>query len=163
VRGAPQSNSLQLQGDAVQRLINLGSQNKDAEFRQELTRRRVAAELTANSLESQIDRLKRRIDAARRSTLKADASTAEGVSVLAQEIARQLEDIGAAIVGIQGAQTVRFLDDSGLLYRAGTIVTQPAVSVVSLFAIPAALLGVLLAATLFIAALRGLSPDRLRP
>lgn len=160
VRGTTQANSVQLQGDAVQRLINLGSQNKDAEFRQELTRRRVAAEMTANSLDSQIDRLKRRIEVARRSTLKADTSAAEGVGAMAQQIANQLEGISAAISGIQKAQTARFLDDSGLLYRTGTVVTRPAVSVMSFLAIPGALLGLLLAGALLIAALRSLSPGR---
>lgn len=156
-RAIQQSNSLQLQGDAIQRLINLGSQNKDAEFRQELTRKRVAAEVSANALEPQIDRLKRRIEASRKSTLKGDASASDEVKSLANQIAGRLQEVGDALTRLQKVQTARFLDDGGVLYRFGTVSTKFASSIVSIVAIPVALVLTCVAGLLFMGAIRRVS------
>jgi hypothetical protein len=120
-RAVQQSNALQLQGDSIQRLINLGSQNKDAEFRQELTRKRVSAEVAAASIEPQIDRLKRRIDSARKSSAKSDGSADKEIGASALDISVKLQEVGDAISRLQKAQSTRFLDDAGLLYRVGTV------------------------------------------
>jgi hypothetical protein len=153
-RAVQQSNSLQLQGDAIQRLINLGSQNKDAEFRQELTRKRVAAEVSANALEPQIDRLKRRIEASRKSMLRGDASAGDEVKSLANQIAGRLQEVGDALTRLQKVQTVRFLDDGGVLYRSGTVSVWPASSVAFIVAIPLVLVVSFIAGLLFIGAIR---------
>jgi hypothetical protein len=162
-RAVQQSNSLQLQGDAIQRLINLGSQNKDAEFRQELTRKRVAAEVSANALEPQIDRLKRRIEASRKSTLKADASTRDEVKVLADQIAGRLQEVADALTRLQKVQTARFLDDGGVLYRFGTVSVWPASSVAFIVAIPLVLVVSFIAGLLFIGAVRQMGRVETRP
>jgi hypothetical protein len=153
-RAVQQSNSLQLQGDAIQRLINLGSQNKDAEFRQELTRKRVAAEVSANALEPQIDRLKRRIEASRKSTLKGDAAASDEVKSLANQIAGRLQEVGDALTRLQKVQTVRFLDDGGVLYRVGTVSAKPSQSIASFLAIPFAVVIALTAGLLFFGSVR---------
>jgi hypothetical protein len=155
-RAVQQSNTLQLQGDSIQRLINLGSQNKDAEFRQELTKKRVEAEIVAASLESQIDRLKRRIDSARKSSAKSDASADKEIGSTALEISAKLQEVGDAIGRLQKAQSTRFLDDAGLLYRGGTI-RSSGLAIFTGVVIPAILLiGLLLTGLVSLSAVRRL-------
>lgn len=146
-------NSLQLQGDAIQRLINLGSQNKDAEFRQELTNKRIKEEIQANALEPEISRLSRRIDSARRSVAKGNANP-ERVQSYIQEIVMQLDNIGKSVSRIQQVQMSKFLDGSGVLYNASTVRKEPASSLARWIGIPLGLLVVVGFLGVFLASLR---------
>jgi len=132
-------NSLQLQGDAIQRLINLGSQNKDAEFRQELTNKRIKEEIQANALEPEISRLSRRIDSARRSVAKGNANP-ERVQSYIQDIVMQLDSIGKSVSRIQQVQMSKFLDGSGVLYSGSTVRKESASSLARWIGVPLGLL-----------------------
>lgn len=153
-RGTQQSNSIQLQGDSIQRLINLGSQNKDAEFRQELTRKRLVAEVAANALEPQIDRLKRRVEAARKSSGKSDVSSLQAVNALALDIYGRLNEIVDVIRRLQTVQITRFLDDAGLLYRVGTVDSSVFATAKGVVVPPMLMISLLLTGLGFLSAIR---------
>jgi hypothetical protein len=157
-RAVQQSNSLQLQGDSIQRLINLGSQNKDAEFRQELTRKRVSAEVAAASLEPQIDRLKRRIEAARKPSPGGLATADLGMA--SQEISEKLRSVAETIGRLQDAQMARFLDGSGLLYRVGTVTSTTSAGLRPVLLVACGVIVLLLALLLISSAFRGLASNR---
>ena len=148
-----QGNSLQLQGDAVQRLINLGSQNKDAEFRQELTNKRVSAEIRSAALEMEISRLARRINTIDSSAVQEQSSNAK-VESFAQEVLTQLQTVSESINRIQSVQMSKFTDDDGLLYIGSDITNRPASNLTKWVAIPSALLVMILAIWLMILGLR---------
>jgi hypothetical protein len=150
-----QPSTLQLQGDSIQRLLNLGSQSKDAEFRQELTRKRLTAEVSAASLEPQIDRLKRRIEATRKPPSGATSIVTEDLVKSAQQISERLQDVFEAIGRLQKAQSVRFLDDSGLLYRVGTISTSGLVGIRSAILLPAILVILFLSGLVLVRTVKG--------
>jgi hypothetical protein len=139
-----QSNGLQLQGDAVQRLINLGSQNKDAEFRQELTIKRVNAEIKSTALEMEISRLVRRINSNDSAAVK-DQSANNKIESFAQEVLTQLQTVSESIKRIQSVQMNKFTDDDGLLYIGSDISKSPASNLTKWVAIPSALLVMILA------------------
>ncbi|MFN9807272.1 MAG: hypothetical protein ACK56N_12700, partial [Betaproteobacteria bacterium] len=157
-RAVQQSNSLQLQGDSIQRLINLGSQNKDAEFRQELTRKRVSAEVAAASLEPQIDRLKRRIEAARKPSPGGLATADLGMA--SQEISEKLRSVAETIGRLQDAQMARFLDGSGLLYRVGTVTSTTSAGLRPVLLVACGVIVLLLALLLISSSCRGLASNR---
>lgn len=159
VNGREGQNSLQLQGDAIQRLINLGSQNKDAEFRQELTMKRVQEEIQANSLDAEISRLSRRIESARRSVAKSNANP-DRIKSYTAEIVTQLENLGNSVSRIQKVQMSRFMDSSGVLYSISPIRTESASSLARWFGVPFGLLLVLGSLGLAISALRRFSSHR---
>jgi hypothetical protein len=154
-----QSNALQLQGDAVQRLINLGSQNKDVEFRQELTLKRLHAEVKATTLEMEISRLTRRIQAHSTTTGTEQKVTAE-LTAYAKEILDQLKGVSVSIKTIQTVQMSKFTDDDGLLYIGSNVSKKPASSLSKWFAIPGALLVMIFSGWIVLLGLRryGMSP-----
>lgn len=153
-----QANGLQLQGDAVQRLISLGSQNKDAEFRQELTLKRVDAEIKATNLEMEISRLTRRISGITNSVAK-EQKTNSGVEELAKEILTQLQTVSASVERIQTVQMSKFTDDDGLLYIGSNITKRPASSLTKWIAVPGALLIIIFALWMILVGLRRFSKN----
>lgn len=114
-RGRDGRAQLNLEGDMLQRLIELGSQTKEAEFRQVLTNRRVEAEVQAQDLAVQISRLERRLAGVRKAGERFDEDLAKG---LFSETVGQLEFISDAISRIEEAQTKRFLNAGGGLCQA---------------------------------------------
>jgi hypothetical protein len=156
-QSSQQASTLQLQGDSIQRLINLGSQNKEVEFRQELTRKRLAAEVSAASLEPQIDRIKRRIEASRKISSGPAVLAADDLARSAQQISVKLQEISDAIGRLQKAQTARFLDDSGLLYRVGTVGSSGMAGAKSALLLPAILALLCVCGLLFLRLARSLN------
>ena len=119
-RGQGANGAIQFDGDSLQRLIDIGSQNKDSEFRQDLTKRRVAAELSAKTMDQEILRNERRIFAAKNSGSKGSADP-EKMAFYSNEIWRQLQSISSSVQRIMLVQQSKFKDDDGRLYTAGTI------------------------------------------
>lgn len=148
-----QSNGLQLDGDAVQRLIDLGGRGSDTGFRQSLTEKRVKAELSANAMNEEIDRLKRRISAAQenQSSLQ-DVDTSQSKNYIS-EIVDQLQGIAASLKRIQIAQASKFVGDTGLLFNASTVIDKPASNLMRWVAIPAGLIFFLAVVLMFIRSL----------
>lgn len=145
--------AVQVQGDAVQKLIDLGSQNKDAEFRQDLVKKRVDAELRANAMDQEILRLDRRIAAAKRGAQKSNIDP-EKMQFFTNEIWSQLVSIADSIKRIQVVQAAKFSDDEGQLYTAGSVNKSFATSLGAFFFLPIialAFIGLLLAGIKLIA------------
>lgn len=141
-RGQGSGGAIQFDGDSLQRLIDIGSQNKDSEFRQDLTKKRVAAELTAKSMDQEILRNERRISAAKNSGSKG-AVDPEKMGFYTNEIWRQLQSISATIQRIQMVQQGKFKDDDGRLYSVGGVSKSYASSVAARFFLPIGLLALL--------------------
>ena len=120
VRNPQNGSALQIQGDAVQKLIDLGTQNKDSEFRQDLVKKRVDAELRANAMDQEIMRLDRRIAAAKRGAQKSTIDP-EKMQFFTNEIWSQLVSISESIKRIQSVQAAKFSDDDGQLYSSGAV------------------------------------------
>lgn len=139
IRSQQGGSGLQLQGDAVQKLIDLGGQSKDTEFRQEMVKKRVEAELRANAMDQEIQRLDRRIQAARKQTARAPVDQ-EKMSFYTTEIWNQLSGIAASVKRIQAVQIARFSDDEGQLYSAGGVSKAYASGVAARFFLPIGLL-----------------------
>lgn len=146
-RNQQNGSGVQIQGDAVQKLIDLGTQNKDSEFRQELVKKRVDAELKANAMDQEILRLDRRIAAAKRGAQKSNVDP-EKMQFFTNEIWAQLISISDSIKRIQAVQAAKFSDDDGQLYSAGSVNKSFATSLGAFFLPPLvvlALIGLLLA------------------
>lgn len=120
MRNQQNGSNLQLQGDSVQKLIDLGSQNKDAEFRQELVKKRVEAELKANDMDQEIIRLDRRVIAARKGIQKNNIDP-EKFSFYTSEIWTQLIYASKSIKRIQAVQASKFSDGDGQLFTASSV------------------------------------------
>lgn len=142
IRSQQNGSGMQLQGDAVQKLLDLGSQNKDADFRQDLVKKRVDAELRANGMDQEIQRLDRRIQATRKQNSRAPVDQ-EKMSYYSNEIWSQLSAIAASVKRIQAVQIARFSDDEGQLYSAGNISKAYASGVASRFFLPLGFLGLI--------------------
>lgn len=153
VRNQQNGSGVQIQGDAVQKLIDLGTQNKDSEFRQDLVKKRVDAELRANAMDQEILRLDRRIAAAKRGAQKSSIDP-EKMQFFTNEIWSQLVSISDSVKRIQSVQAAKFSDDDGQLYSAGAVNKTFASNITTYFVSPIAILaliGLLIAATRFIA------------
>jgi hypothetical protein len=148
-----QANALQLQGDTLQRLMNLGSQNKDAEFRQELTLKRVDAEINATKMDMEISRLTRRINALALSTPQSSPS-AEQVNVYAQDILKQMQTVSTSIKRIQQVQMNKFMADDGLLYIGSNITERPSSNMTRWVTIPGSLLIIIFSVWLLLSGLK---------
>ena len=146
-RNQQNGSGVQIQGDAVQKLIDLGTQNKDSEFRQDLVKKRVDAELKANAMDQEILRLDRRIAAAKRGAQKSNVDP-EKMQFFTNEIWAQLISISDSIKRIQAVQAAKFSDDAGQLYSAGSVNKSFATSLGAFFLPPfvvLALIGLVLA------------------
>ena len=120
MRNQQNGSNLQLQGDSVQKLIDLGSQNKDSEFRQELVKKRVEAELKANDMDQEIIRLDRRVTAARKGSQKNNIDP-EKFNFYTSEIWTQLIYASKSIKRIQAVQASKFSDGDGQLFTASAV------------------------------------------
>lgn len=131
------SSGFQLQGDSIQRLINLGSENKDAEFRQNLTQQRVRAELNAVAMEEEISRLNRRMQTiVKPISVDMIAASDSKFKIETQEIVGQLQSVSLILLRIETAQMNKFMNNSGLLFTNSSIVSWPASSLVRYFGLP---------------------------
>ena len=120
----------------------------DSEFRQELLKKRVYAEIKANALDQEILRLDRRIAAAKRGSQKSNVDP-EKMQFFTNEIWSQLTSISDSIKRIQAVQAAKFSDDDGQLYSAGVVNKSFATSLGSFFLPPIiilVLIGLLLGA-----------------
>lgn len=148
-----QTNALQLQGDTLQRLMNLGSQNKDAEFRQELTLKRVDAEINATKMDLEISRLTRRLNGLASHSANDQTATTR-LDAYAEEIMKQMQAVSSSIKRIQEVQVSKFMADDGLLYVGGNISERPASKLTRWIAVPGSLLVMILAAWMMLLALK---------
>lgn len=142
LRNQQNGSGVQVQGDAVQKLIDLGTQNKDSEFRQDLVKKRVDAELRANAMDQEIMRLDRRIAAAKRGAQKA-AIDPEKMQFFTNEIWSQLVSIADSVKRIQAVQAAKFSDDDGQLYSAGGVSKSYATSLGAFFLPPIVILALI--------------------
>ncbi|MCD8537131.1 MAG: hypothetical protein LRY56_06415 [Burkholderiaceae bacterium] len=126
------SGGIQLQGDSIDRLIDLGSQNRDAQFRQSLINERVEAEIQALNMSEEMVRLERRIAAGQDMSVNRSADVAEFQEAVAQ-VASLLADISNGVSRISETQTARFQGDTGRLYTESTVQSTPAVSLARYF------------------------------
>ncbi len=133
------ASGVQLDGDSLQRLIDIGSQNKDSDFRQELTRKAVQAELNAKNMDQEILRNERRIQAARASGGKGQVD-AEKMQFYTQEIWKQMLAISSSIQRIQKIQMVKFSDADGQLYTAGSVNKSFASGILGIVLVPTIIL-----------------------
>lgn len=137
-----QAGGVQLDGNSVQRLIELGGKDKDAEFRQDLTKKRVNAELQAKAMDQEILRSERRIAAAKASVV-GGAADPEKMAFYKDEIWKQLQAISGSIQRIQLEQQNKFKDDDGQLYAVGGVMKSYASGVAARFFLPIGLLALL--------------------
>lgn len=154
------ASGVQLDGDSLQRLIDIGSQNKDSDFRQELTRKAVQAELNAKNMDQEILRNERRIQAARASGGKGQVDN-EKMQFYTQEIWKQMLAISSSIQRIQKLQMVKFSDADGQLYTSGSVSKSFASSVTGIILAPLVILilcGIVLAVVTIIG--RVAKPER---
>lgn len=140
LNGKQQSSSdFQLQGDSLQRLIDIGTQNKDSEFRQELTTRGVEYELKANAMNLEIMKLDQRIKAAKKS-VTTEALDAEKVTFYTSEIVKQLSALSDSIRRIESVYMSKFKNSRGELFLQGSITQSLASSLVSVVFVPFAII-----------------------
>jgi len=133
------ASGVQLDGDSLQRLIDIGSQNKDSDFRQELTRKAVQAELNAKNMDQEILRNERRIQAARASGGKGQVDN-EKMQFYTQEIWKQMLSISGSIQRIQKLQMVKFSDADGQLYASSSVSKSFASGITSIILAPTVIL-----------------------
>ncbi len=133
------ASGVQLDGDSLQRLIDIGSQNKDSDFRQDLTRKAVQAELNAKNMDQEILRNERRIQAARASGGKGQVDN-EKMQFYTQEIWKQLLAISGGIQRIQKLQMVKFSDADGQLYTSGSVSKSSASGITGIILAPIVIL-----------------------
>ena len=134
-----QAGAVQLDGNSVQKLIDLGSKDKDADFRQDLTKKRVQAELQAKAMDQEILRYERRIAAAKNAGGKG-AADPEKMKYYEDEIWKQLQAISGSIQRIQLEQQNKYKDGDGQLYSAGAVTKGYASGVAARFFLPIGLL-----------------------
>ena len=122
-RGGNDGTGLQIDGDAITKLLSLAGQAKDAEYRQKLTSDRIALENESSDLDIQIQKLERRLAMA--SASKSNQFT-EGskkqYEALLGNIFNELTGLIGIVTRIQISAQKDFVGDSGLLY---TLVSQP--------------------------------------
>lgn len=138
-RNQQNASGMQLQGDALQKLIDIGGQNKDSEFRQEMVKKRVDADLKANAMDQEIMRLDRRILAARKVASKS-AVDPEKMAFYTSEIWTQFLAISGGVKRIHAVQSNKFSDGNGQLFSAGGVSKSFATTLGAMFYVPVALM-----------------------
>ena len=122
-RGSGDGTGLQIDGDAITKLLSLAGQAKDAEYRQKLTTDRIALENESSDLDIQIQKLERRLAMATASkNSQFTESSKNQYEVLLGNIFTELSSIIGIVTRIQISAQKDFVGDSGLLY---TLVSQP--------------------------------------
>lgn len=112
---------VQINGDAITKILSLATESKDSEYRQEITSKRIAVENQANSLNVQIQKLERRISAASKTVRFTEASKKEYTDLL-DKTWDGLSQAIAVVTRIQSMAQKDFIGDSGVLY---TVINQP--------------------------------------
>lgn len=122
-RGGSDGTGLQIDGDAITKLLSLAGQAKDAEYRQKLTSDRIALENESSDLDIQIQKLERRLAMA---NVAKNNQFTEGskkqYEALLGNIFNELTGLIGIVTRIQISAQKDFVGDSGLLY---TLVSQP--------------------------------------
>ena len=122
-KNAGDSAGIQINGDAISRLLSLAEESKDAIYRQRLTDERISLENQANDLNTRIAKLERRINFTPNKAIGLTPETKKEYDIL---LNRTWGDLSAVIAGVTRIQVMAqkdFLGDTGLLY---TMVSQPA-------------------------------------
>lgn len=144
-----QSQQLQLESDSLQKLIELGGQQKDSEFRQELTKKSIEFELKASSMDLEIVSLEQRILAAKKPSNRQDIDL-DKVKSYKNEIVQRLIDLSASIKRIEDQQIAKFKDSRGVLYTDSFITKSLASSLTSIFYVPFAFIAIFILLILFV-------------
>ena len=121
--GGGDSTGVQINGDAISKLLALSAESKDADYRQEMTNSRVDILVQANDLNRQIKKLERRISAAgnKSNTNFSEISKIEYLDLLNKawsELAKSID----TVTRIQSIAQKDFISDSGFLF---TVINQP--------------------------------------
>ena len=119
--GGGDGSSLQIDGDAISKLLALAGQAKDAEYRQRLTTDRIAMENEASDLDLQIQKLERRLAMASKSNQFTDATKKQYQGIL-DGIFVELTSIIGIVTRIQIDSQKDFVGNSGMLF---TVINQP--------------------------------------
>ena len=119
--GGGDGSSLQIDGDAISKLLALAGQAKDAEYRQKLTTDRIAMENEASDLDLQIQKLERRLAMASKSNQFTDATKKQYQGIL-DGIFEELTGIIGIVTRIQISSQKDFVGASGMLF---SVVDQP--------------------------------------
>jgi len=112
---------VQIDGDAITRLLSLAAQGKDAEYRQKLTSDRIAMENEASDLDAQIQKLERRLSMASKNNQFTDVTKKQYLTML-DNIFGELTGVVGIITRIQISAQKDFVGDSGVLF---TVINQP--------------------------------------
>jgi hypothetical protein len=152
------TSGFQLEGDSLQRLIDIGTQNKDSEFRQELTTKGVQYELKANAMNLEIMKLDQRIKAAKKS-VGTEALDAEKVVFYTSEIVKQLSGLSESIKRIESVYMNKFKNSRGELFLQGSITQSLASSLVSVVFVPFAIIALAFTILIVVAVIKKLNRE----
>jgi len=112
---------VQIDGDAITKLLSLAAQGKDAEYRQKLTSDRIAMENESSDLDIQIQKLERRLSMASKNNQFTESSKKQYEALLGT-IFGEIANVIGVVTRIQMAAQKDFLGDSGSLF---IVVNQP--------------------------------------
>ena len=121
-KGGSDVTGVQINGDAISRLVSLAEESKDAVYRQRLTDERISLENQANDLNTRISKLERRINFTPNKAIGLTPEAKKEYGVLLDRTWGDLAGVINAITRIQVMAQKDFVGDSGLLY---TLVSQP--------------------------------------
>jgi hypothetical protein len=121
-KGGSDITGVQINGDAISRLVSLAEESKDAFYRQRLTDERILMENQANDLNTRIAKLERRINFTPNKAFGLTPETKKEYGRLLDRTWGDLTEIINAVTRIQLMAQKDFVGDSGLLY---TLVSQP--------------------------------------
>jgi hypothetical protein len=121
-KGGSDITGVQINGDAISRLVSLAEESKDAVYRQRLTDERISLENQANDLNTRISKLERRINFTPNKAIGLTPESKKEYGALLDRTWGDLSGVINAITRIQVMAQKDFVGDSGLLY---TLVSQP--------------------------------------
>jgi len=121
-KGGSDVTGVQINGDAISRLVSLAEESKDAVYRQRLTDERINLENQANDLNTRIAKLERRINFTPNKAIGLTPESKKEYGQLLDKTWSDLSGVISAITRIQVMAQKDFVGDSGLLY---TLVSQP--------------------------------------
>lgn len=154
-RNKVDAGQIALQGDALQKLIDLGAQQKDVEFRQVLTNKRIAAELQARAMDQESNRMERRLAGSKKP--KSGSLDAEKRNYYVSQIMTRLTGISDSLSRIQEAQRSRFMNAKGALYEGPIVSSNARGALIGSLQVPVIGLALLTLAALLILALAKLA------
>jgi hypothetical protein len=112
---------VQIDGDAITKLLSLATQSKDADYRQKLTTDRIALENESSDLDIQIQKLERRLSMASKNNQFTESSKKQYEALLGS-IFIDLSSVIGVVTRIQMAAQKDFLGGAGALF---IVVNQP--------------------------------------